>query len=140
MTSVLLRTNNVLPIFKNQIHHLLTQNNLSIIRKRNLKKVTTRICTWFLTAPLKILKNKVPNNKLLVFKKFIIMNENTKSNRGVIAGMFPNRESAEKAYHSLEERGYTKDDINLIMSEDTRKKYFSVDSDETVIGSKAAEG
>jgi len=68
------------------------------------------------------------------------MNENTKSNRGIVTGMFPDRDSAENAYHSLSERGYTKNDINLVMSEDTRKKYFSVDSEDTEIGTKAAEG
>src|SRR6187431_3084556 len=68
------------------------------------------------------------------------MNEENKSKRGVVTGMFPDRESAENAFHSLEERGYTKDHINLIMSDDTRKKYFSSDPADTEIGTKAAEG
>jgi hypothetical protein len=40
----------------------------------------------------------------------------------------------------LHERGYTKDDINLVMSGETRKKHFSCDVKETEIGTKAAEG
>src|SRR4029434_5260851 len=35
------------------------------------------------------------------------------------------RNSAEQAYSSLTGRGYGKDDINLVMSDATRKKYFS---------------
>lgn len=58
----------------------------------------------------------------------------------MLTGMFHDRESTENAYSSLQERGYTKDDINLVMSADTRKKYFSGDDDDTEIGTKAAEG
>lgn len=58
----------------------------------------------------------------------------------VLTGMFRDRESTEKAYTSLQERGYKNDDINLIMSEDTRKNHFSDDeARETEIGTKAAE-
>src|ERR1700737_2587428 len=60
-------------------------------------------------------------------------------NKKMITGMFRDRESAERAFHSLEEKGYTKDEINLIMSDDTRKKYFSEEED-TEMGSKAWEG
>ncbi len=58
---------------------------------------------------------------------------------GMVSGMFPDRQSAERAYNSLHDRGYTKDDIDLIMSDQTRKKHFS-DEGETEIGTKAAEG
>lgn len=53
--------------------------------------------------------------------------------------MFSDRQSAEKAYHSLHERGYTKDDVNVIMSDDTRKRHFS-GGDKGDIGNKALEG
>lgn len=56
----------------------------------------------------------------------------------MLTGLFRDRESAERAYRGLNDRGYGKDDINLLMSEDTRKKHFS-DSD-TELGSKAWEG
>jgi len=65
-----------------------------------------------------------------------------KTDRGLLTGMFSDRESAERAYNSLLERGYTKEEINLMMSEGTRKKYFEGDPavKETEFGTKAAEG
>ena len=61
-----------------------------------------------------------------------------RSNR-MVTGLFRDRESAERAYGSLSERGYSKDDVNLIMSDDTRKKYFT-DDEATEFGTKAWEG
>lgn len=57
----------------------------------------------------------------------------------MLTGLFRDREAAERAYQSLNERGYGKDDVNLLMSDDTRKKYFA-DPNETEIGTKAWEG
>lgn len=65
---------------------------------------------------------------------------NTATERSMLTGMFRDRESTENAYHTMQERGYEKDDINLVMSDDTRKKHFSGDAAETEIGTKAAEG
>lgn len=59
--------------------------------------------------------------------------------RKILTGLFNDRESAENAYNSATKRGYTKDDINLLMSDETRNKYFA-DDDETEIGNKALEG
>jgi len=65
--------------------------------------------------------------------------ENTTSQQRMLTGMFRDRESAEKAYDLLRERGYTEDEINLIMSDETRKKHFSDQKgEETEIGTKAA--
>ncbi len=62
------------------------------------------------------------------------------SERRVLTGMFRDRESTENAYNSLHERGYTKDDINLVMSDETRKTHYNDDlSKQTEIGTKAAE-
>ncbi len=66
--------------------------------------------------------------------------ENMPTDRGMLTGMFRDRESTEHAFNSLQERGYSKDDINLIMSDETRKKHFSGDVKDTEIGTKAAEG
>ncbi len=55
----------------------------------------------------------------------------------MMTGLFRDRESAEGAYRSLSSRGYGKEDVNLLMSDDTRKKHFS-DSD-TELGTKAWE-
>ena len=60
------------------------------------------------------------------------------SNRRWVTGSFADRESAEGAYNSLTTRGYSKDDVNLMMSDDARKKYFP--EDDTELGSKALEG
>ena len=55
----------------------------------------------------------------------------------MLTGLFRDRESAEGAYRSLSSRGYGKDDVNVMMSDDTRKKYFT-DAD-TELGTKAWE-
>lgn len=55
-----------------------------------------------------------------------------------IGGSFADRERAEHAYNSIASRGYDQKDVNLMMSDDTRKKYFT-DAD-TDLGSKAMEG
>lgn len=62
------------------------------------------------------------------------------SNNQMLTGMFRDRESAEKAYNSTLSRGYTKDDVNLLMSDDTRSKYFNDTTADTDLGSKALEG
>ncbi len=56
-----------------------------------------------------------------------------------VTGLFRDRESAERAYDTLHSRGYGRDDVNVLMSDDTRKKYFS-DGKDTELGSKALEG
>jgi hypothetical protein len=66
--------------------------------------------------------------------------ENSTKNQGMLTGMFRNRESTENAYTTLQEKGYKKEDINLVMSDETRKKHFSGKVKETEIGTKAAEG
>ena len=59
----------------------------------------------------------------------------------IVTGLFKDRESAEKGYRSVADRGYDTSDINLAMGEDTRKRYFdSDDSATTELGNKAAEG
>jgi hypothetical protein len=59
--------------------------------------------------------------------------------RNMVTGMFRDRDSAERAYNALPARGYTERDVNLAMSEDTRKRYFA-DGSTTELGNKAAEG
>lgn len=57
---------------------------------------------------------------------------------GMLTGLFNDRESTEGAYRSLRDRGYSDDDINVLMSDDTRNKYYSDGDSE--LGNKAAEG
>jgi len=58
----------------------------------------------------------------------------------IVTGLFNDRDSAERAYQSVSSRGYAKDDINLVMSDETRNKHFSKDDAPTELGNKAAEG
>ena len=59
----------------------------------------------------------------------------------LVTGLFPDRQSAEAAYASAHERGYSKDDVNLVMSDETRKRHFSAQNGvQTELGNKAAEG
>jgi len=67
-------------------------------------------------------------------------NDTVVSENRVVSGIFKNRESAEKAYNMLLEKGYTRDEINLVMSDETRKKHFSDNVGKIEIGTKAAEG
>ena len=67
------------------------------------------------------------------------MSGSTGSSR-MMTGMFRDRQSAERAYNSLSSRGYTKDDVNLVMSDDTRKKHFGENTADTDLGDKALEG
>ena len=60
----------------------------------------------------------------------------------MVTGLFPDRASAEAAYQTAHLRGYTRDDVDLMMSDETRKAHFPHDSTvvETELGNKAAEG
>jgi hypothetical protein len=58
----------------------------------------------------------------------------------MVTGLFRDRESAERAYSSVATRGYSNDDVNLMMSDETRKKHFTDDGRETELGNKALEG
>ncbi|TVQ46842.1 MAG: hypothetical protein EA362_07365 [Saprospirales bacterium] len=66
--------------------------------------------------------------------------QNPSKDSRMLTAMFSDRKSSENAYNTLQERGYTKDDINLVMSDDTRKKHFTGAAKQTEIGTKAAEG
>ena len=45
----------------------------------------------------------------------------------MITGSFRDREAADRAYSSLLSKGYTEKDIHVIMSADTRKKFYGED-------------
>lgn len=66
--------------------------------------------------------------------------QGSRQQRTMVTGLFPDRDSAERAYQSIPSRGYSEKDVNLAMSDDTRKRYFSGDAAETELGNKAAEG
>lgn len=62
------------------------------------------------------------------------------ADRPVMTGLFPDRESAELGYRALTERGYSNDEVNVAMSDDTRKRHFVATRTDTELGNKAAEG
>jgi len=62
----------------------------------------------------------------------------TKSQMNLLTGMFTDPEHVAQVYDTLISKGYTKDEINLVMSAETRKKYFA--EPEEIEGNKAAIG
>lgn len=60
-------------------------------------------------------------------------------NAAIVTALFKNAAGVEQAYNAALSRGYSHDDINLVLSEDTRRKYFSTDQVETALADKAAE-
>jgi uncharacterized protein (TIGR02271 family) len=66
---------------------------------------------------------------------------NTTNNKFIVTGLFKDKDSAECAYNALSERGYSKDDTDVMMSDKTRDQYYSGSTgDDTELGSKALEG
>ena len=59
---------------------------------------------------------------------------------GLMTGMFRDRECAENAYRSCIDRGYSDRDVDVLMSDETRKREFPPDSPKSKVGSKAPEG
>jgi hypothetical protein len=59
-----------------------------------------------------------------------------------LTASFSDLERAEKAYKILRDRGYHDDEITVVMSEESMKKYFKQDpsKEESDFGNKAAEG
>lgn len=66
------------------------------------------------------------------------MEDQNKTNKNMVTGMFNDRNEVENAFETLHKRGYTKDDINLVMSDETRKKHFT--KGDTEVGTKAMQG
>ena len=59
----------------------------------------------------------------------------------VVSALFRFREGAERAYQSVLDLGYMKDDVTVLMTDETRAKYFPANKAlETEFGTKAAEG
>ncbi len=64
-------------------------------------------------------------------------------NENFVSGVFNDRDSAEQAYNELKAQGYTDEDITLMMSDETRDRYFK-DSDgddvqDTALSGKATD-
>lgn len=71
-------------------------------------------------------------------------NTGTSTGSTLMTGMFRSRDDAEKAYNSLSSRGYTDRDVNVLMSDETRKRNFektgTTAGKETELGNKALKG
>ena len=60
--------------------------------------------------------------------------------RRMMTCMFRDREGAERGYRCLTDRGYGKNDVSLLMSDEARNRHFPKTAAKTELGSKAAEG
>jgi hypothetical protein len=70
-----------------------------------------------------------------------MFDSSTRQDKRMVTGLFHDRASAEAAYQSLAERGYARDDVNLVMSDEARKRHFAdTHGADTELGTKAAEG
>ncbi len=61
--------------------------------------------------------------------------------QNMVTGLFKDSEHVERAYEVIAQRGYGTADINVVMSDDTRRSYFSDDRQvNTDLGRKVEEG
>src|SRR5262245_17818592 len=44
--------------------------------------------------------------------------------KGMVVGVFKDRNAAERAYQTAKERGYGDEEVHVMMSDDTRKRHF----------------
>jgi uncharacterized protein YjbJ (UPF0337 family) len=61
----------------------------------------------------------------------------------MLTGLFNDRDNAERAYSSAKSRGYTDDELNVMMSDKTRDSWYqgeTADTTDSELGSKALEG
>lgn len=56
-----------------------------------------------------------------------------------VTALFKDSTGVERAYNAALARGYGRDDINLVLSEETRRRHFSVDQVATDLADKAAK-
>ncbi|GAB4043128.1 hypothetical protein [Spirosoma jeollabukense] len=59
----------------------------------------------------------------------------------LMTAIFTDRDAAETAYDALLAHGFSKDDVNIVMTDETRKQHFDArDSDDSALTDKALEG
>ena len=58
----------------------------------------------------------------------------------MVTGLFRDHTHAEQAYSAVTQRGYGRSDVNLVMSDATRKKHFASGVLHPAFSSKALEG
>ena len=62
------------------------------------------------------------------------------TSQSLVAGTFRDQNSFDRAVSDFRSRGYTDDDFHVVMSEDTRNRYYADEDAEIAEGSKAMEG
>lgn len=60
--------------------------------------------------------------------------------RPIMTSSFRDRDSAERAYNAIAARGYKSDEIHVVMTDETRKRLFTKDGEQTDMGNKALKG
>lgn len=69
------------------------------------------------------------------------MSASSTGKRRMVTGLFSDGDSAERAYQACVERGYEIGEVNVVMSEDTRQRFSTDDSEVTTqLAQKKAEG
>ena len=63
----------------------------------------------------------------------------TQHKDGMFTRIFDDRQSAEREWENLRQRGYSEKDINIVMSEEGRRRHFS-DASRSELGDKAMKG
>lgn len=58
----------------------------------------------------------------------------------VVIGLFRDKETAERAYRSASDRGYDRNSVNLVITDQTRKMHFPAKAAPTEVETLAAEG
>src|SRR5262245_601652 len=59
---------------------------------------------------------------------------------GLVTALFRDRERAERAYRYVRERGYVESDINIMMTDETRRRHFAPSrTRETELAAKVAD-
>lgn len=57
----------------------------------------------------------------------------------IVTALFKDAAGVDRAYHAALSLGYERHDINLVLSEETRRQHFNVDQVESDLAEKAAE-
>jgi hypothetical protein len=71
----------------------------------------------------------------------VTMTASSSGKRRMVTGLFSDAASAERAYQACVERGYEIGEVNVVMSEDTRQRFFSDDSEvAALLARRKAEG
>ena len=68
------------------------------------------------------------------------LNSSSTGSSTMMTAIFTDRDAAETAYDALLAHGFSKDDLNIVMTDETRKHHFdNSDSDDSALGDKTME-